>query len=148
MKKIAAVLMMIMCLGYSSLGFASPASDTLAREEDAVAAVMKVLTGKAPLATAQEYFSPELKKKFTEDTLTQMKKNINAQIGEISDLKLVVLEKAVDADRLIYAGNAKKAPAVRTIVVFQTKGKKPLLDGVSVMSADLKQENAQQQAKK
>ncbi|MCH3950220.1 MAG: hypothetical protein LKE33_04675 [Acidaminococcus sp.] len=145
MKKIVALLMMVLSLGFSSLGFASPASDTLAKEEEAVNAVMKVLTTNAPLSSAQPYFSDDLKKKFDEKTLANMKKSIDEQIGDISDLHLVVLEKAPEADRLIYAGKAKKAPAVRTVVVFQTKGKKPLMEGVSVMTADVKKQANQNQ---
>lgn len=42
MKKLIALLVMVMSLGLSSLGLASPASDALKTEEQAVDAVMKV----------------------------------------------------------------------------------------------------------
>ena len=62
MKKLIALLVMVMSLGLSSLGLASPASDALKTEEQAVDAVMKVLTSNTDLATVETYFTPELKK--------------------------------------------------------------------------------------
>ena len=73
MKKLIALLVMVMSLGLSSLGLASPASDALKTEEQAVDAVMKVLTSNTDLATVETYFTPELKKNFTAAALKTTK---------------------------------------------------------------------------
>lgn len=110
MKKLIALLVMVMSLGLSSLGLASPASDALKMEEQAVDAVMKVLTSNTDLATVETYFTPELKKNFTSAALKTTKKNVEDQIGKISDLKLYQLRRFDNADELVYVGKANKSP--------------------------------------
>ena len=110
MKKLIALLVMVMSLGLSSLGLASPASDALKTEEQAVDAVMKVLTSNTDLATVETYFTPELKKNFTAAALKTTKKNVEDQIGKISDLKLYQLRRFDNADELVYVGKANKSP--------------------------------------
>ena len=138
MKKLIALLVMVMSLGLSSLGLASPASDALKTEEQAVDAVMKVLTSNTDLATVETYFTPA--------ALKTTKKNVEDQIGKISDLKLYQLRRFDNADELVYVGKANKSPNARVVVIFDTKGRKPMMNGLVIMPADIQKEIQQTQA--
>ena len=142
MKKLIALLVMVMSLGLSSLGLASPASDALKTEEQAVDAVMKVLTSNTDLATVETYFTPELKKNFTAAALKTTKKNVEDQIGKISDLKLYQLRRFDNADELVYVGKANKSPNARVVVIFDTKGRNPMMNGLVIMPADIQRKSS------
>ena len=147
MKKIILMLTAVMSLGMASLGFASPASDLLAQEEVTTTKVINLIQGKGQLADAATGFSPELQKNFNAAALNNMKKGVTNQLGGISNLKLVRLDKFQDADRLIYIGEAKKAPNVQMTFVFSTKGKKAQLQGLNLVPVEVKQVPAQQASK-
>ena len=147
MKKLILMLTAVMSLGMASLGFASPASDLLAQEEATTTKVINLIQGKCQLADAASGFSPELQKNFNAAALDNMKNGVTSQLGGISNLKLVRLDKFQDADRLIYIGEAKKAPNVQLTFVFSTKGKKAQLQGLNLVPVEVKQVPAQQASK-
>lgn len=147
MKKLILMLTAVMSLGMASLGFASPASDLLAQEEATTTKVINLIQGKGQLADAAAGFSPELQKNFNAAALNNMKNGVTSQLGGISNLKLVRLDKFQDADRLIYIGEAKKAPNVQLTFVFSTKGKKAQLQGLNLVPVEVKQVPAQQASK-
>lgn len=147
MKKLILMLTAVMSLGMASLGFASPASDLLAQEEVTTTKVIKLIQGKGQLADAAAGFSPELQKNFNAAALNNMKNGVTNQLGGISNLKLVRLDKFQDADRLIYIGDAKKAPNVQMTFVFSTKGRKAQLQGLNLVPVEVKQVPAQQASK-
>lgn len=147
MKKLILMLTAVMSLGMASLGFASPASDLLAQEEVTTTKVINLIQGKGQLADAAAGFSPELQKNFNAAALNNMKNGVTNQLGGISNLKLVRLDKFQDADRLIYIGDAKKAPNVQMTFVFSTKGKKAQLQGLNLVPVEVKQVPAQQASK-
>lgn len=147
MKKIILMLTAVMSLGMASLGFASPASDLLAQEEVTTTKVINLIQGKGQLADAATGFSPALQKNFNAAALNNMKNGVTNQLGGISNLKLVRLDKFQDADRLIYIGQAKKAPNVQMTFVFSTKGKKAELQGLNLIPVEVKQVPAQQASK-
>ncbi|MDO5598004.1 MAG: hypothetical protein Q4F92_06595 [Acidaminococcus sp.] len=147
MKKFILMLTAVMSLGMASLGFASPASDLLAQEEVTTTKVIKLIQGKGQLADAAAGFSPELQKNFNAAALSNMKNGVTNQLGGISNLKLVRLDKFQDADRLIYIGDAKKAPNVQMTFVFSTKGRKAQLQGLNLVPVEVKQVPAQQASK-
>ena len=147
MKKFILMLTAVMSLGMASLGFASPASDLLAQEEVTTTKVIKLIQGKGQLADAAAGFSPELQKNFNAAALNNMKNGVTNQLGGISNLKLVRLNKFQDADRLIYIGDAKKAPNVQMTFVFSTKGRKAQLQGLNLVPVEVKQVPAQQASK-
>ena len=144
MKKFILMLTAVMSLGMASLGFASPASDLLAQEEVTTTKVIKLIQGKGQLADVAAGFSPELQKNFNAAALNNMKNGVTNQLGGISNLKLVRLDKFQDADRLIYIGDAKKAPNVQMTFVFSTKGRKAQLQGLNLVPVEVKQVPAQQ----
>ena len=139
MKKIILMLTAVMSLGMASLGFASPASDLLAQEETTTTKVISLIQGKGQLAEESTGFSPALQKNFNAAALANMKKGVTEQLGGISNLKLVRLDKFADADRLIYIGDAKKAPNVQMTFVFSVKGKKAELQGLNLIPVEVKQ---------
>ena len=147
MKKFILMLTAVMSLGMASLGFASPASDLLAQEEVTTTKVIKLIQGKGQLADAAAGFSLELQKNFNAAALSNMKNGVTNQLGGISNLKLVRLDKFQDADRLIYIGDAKKAPNVQMTFVFSTKGRKAHLQGLNLVPVEVKQVPAQQASK-
>ncbi|WP_071142148.1 hypothetical protein [Acidaminococcus timonensis] len=147
MKKLILMLTAVLSLGMASLGFASPASDLLAQEEVTTTKVIKLIQGKGQLADAAAGFSPELQKNFNAAALNNMKNGVTNQLGGISNLKLVRLDKFQDADRLIYIGDAKKAPNVQMTFVFSTKGRKAQLQGLNLVPVEVKQVPAQQASK-
>lgn len=139
MKKIIMMLTAVLSLGMASLGFASPASDLLAQEETTTTKVISLIQGKGQLAEVSTGFSPALQKNFNAAALANMKKGVTEQLGGISNLKLVRLDKFADADRLIYIGDAKKAPNVQMAFVFSVKGKKAELQGLNLIPVEVKQ---------
>lgn len=149
MKKIIMMLTAVLSLGMASLGFASPASDLLAQEEATTTKVIGLIHGKGQLAEVSTGFSPALQKNFNAAALDNMKKGVTEQLGGISNLKLVRLDKFADADRLIYIGDAKKAPNVQMTFVFSVKGKKAELQGLNMIPVEVKpvQNNQNAQAK-
>lgn len=149
MKKIIMMLTAVLSLGMASLGFASPASDLLAQEEATTTKVIGLIQGKGQLAEVSTGFSPALQKNFNAAALDNMKKGATEQLGGISNLKLVRLDKFADADRLIYIGDAKKAPNVQMTFVFSVKGKKAELQGLNMIPVEVKpvQNNQNAQAK-
>ncbi|WP_276690441.1 hypothetical protein [Acidaminococcus massiliensis] len=149
MKKIIMMLTAVLSLGMASLGFASPASDLLAQEEATTTKVIGLIQGKGQLAEVSTGFSPALQKNFNVAALDNMKKGVTEQLGGISNLKLVRLDKFADADRLIYIGDAKKAPNVQMTFVFSVKGKKAELQGLNMIPVEVKpvQNNQNAQAK-
>ena len=149
MKKIIIMLTAVLSLGMASLGFASPASDLLAQEETTTSNVIKLIQGKGQLAEVSTGFSPALQKNFNAAALDNMKKGVTEQLGGISNLKLVRLDKFADADRLVYIGDAKKAPNVQMTFVFSVKGKKAELQGLNLIPVEVKQvqNNQKEQAK-
>lgn len=149
MKKIILMLTAVLSLGMASLGFASPASELLAQEETTTSNVIKLIQGKGQLAEVSTGFSPALQKNFNAAALDNMKKGVTEQLGGISNLKLVRLDKFADADRLVYIGDAKKAPNVQMTFVFSVKGKKAELQGLNLIPVEVKQvqNNQKEQAK-
>lgn len=146
MKKIIMMLTAVLSLGMASLGFASPASDLLAQEETTTTKVIGLIQGKGQLAEVSTGFSPALQKNFNAAALDNMKKGVTEQLGGISNLKLVRLDKFADADRLIYIGDAKKAPNVQMTFVFSVKGKKAELQGLNLIPVEVKQVQNNQNA--
>lgn len=148
MKKLILMLTAVMSLGMASLGFASPASDLLSQEESTVNKVVALLQGRGQLTEVSPSFTPELNKNFTSRALTNMQQGVTSQLGKMSDVQLVRLDKFQDADRLIYIGKAQKAPNVQLTFVFVTKGKQAKLQGVNVLPVEVKETPAAQNGAK
>ena len=77
-------------------------------------------------------------KNIKENSYIAIKKAIKDKIGNISNAKLLVLQKFENADSLIYIGKGSKAPNVEIRFVFETKGKKPLLNEITMRPLEMK----------
>ena len=42
-----------------------------------------------------------------------------------------------NADELVYVGKANKSPNARVVVIFDTKGRNPMMNGLVIMPADI-----------
>ena len=146
MKKIIMMLTAVLSLGMASLGFASPASDLLAQEEATTTKVIGLIQGKGQLAEVSTGFTPALQKNFNAAALENIKKGFNEQLGKVSDLQLIQLNKLENADRLVYIGKAQKAPNVQMIFVFTTNGKKALLNNFAAGPLEVKKVQNNQSA--
>ena len=146
MKKIIMMLTAVLSLGMASLGFASPASDLLAQEETTTTKVIGLIQGKGQLAEVSTSFTPALQKNFNAAALENIKKGFNEQLGKVSDLQLIQLNKLENADRLVYIGKAQKAPNVQMIFVFTTNGKKALLNNFAAGPLEVKKVQNNQSA--
>jgi hypothetical protein len=148
MKKLIALLVMVMSLGFSSLGFCSSASDLLAKEEQVVETLVKVMGSEAELSTLQPYMTDGLQKNFRAAQVQKAQKGVSDNFGKMSNLRLLRLDKQKDADILIYVADAKKVPNVRIEVIFETKGKKAMLNSFGMSPIDLQkiEQQIQQQA--
>lgn len=140
------MLTAVLSLGMASLGFASPASDLLAQEETTTTKVIGLIQGKGQLAEVSTGFTPALQKNFNAAALENIKKGFNEQLGKVSDLQLIQLNKLEDADRLVYIGKAQKAPNVQMIFVFTTNGKKALLNNFAAGPLEVKKVQNNQSA--
>ena len=148
MKKIIMMLAAVLSLGMASLGFASPASDLLAQEEVTTGKMVNLMQGKGQLADVAAGFTPELQKNFNAAALANLQKGFDTQIGKVSNVQLVQLNKVPHADTLVYIAKAQKAPNVQMVFTFTTNGKKTLLNGFAARPVEVKQVPAQQAASK
>ena len=61
-------------------------------------------------------------------------------------MKLYQLRRFDNADELVYVGKANKSPNARVVVIFDTKGRNPMMNGLVIMPADIQKEIQQAQA--
>ena len=138
MKKIL-VLVTVLVMGLANLCFASNGS-MLDSEEKAATQMLSAIAGKTEYTAVRPDFSAGLAKNLTSAKFAEMKKAINEKIGNISDAKLLVLQKFENADSLIFIGKGSKSPNVEIRFVFETKGRKPLLNEITMRPVELKKQ--------
>ena len=138
MKKIL-VLVMILVIGLLNVCFASNGS-LLDEEEGTATQVLSALAGKTELTAIQSNLSTGLAKKLTSAKFTEIKKTISDKIGRISDAKLLVLQKFEKADSLTFISKGSKSPNVEIRFVFETAGKKPLLNEITMRPVEVKKQ--------
>jgi hypothetical protein len=137
MKKLIALLVMVMSLGFSSLGLCSPASNTLDKEEQVMAALVKVVSGEADLKTLEADLTPGMKKNFNAEAVKSAQKGVTDTFGKLSNMRLYLLRKEEKADVLIFFTDAKKVPNAQLEAVFDVSGKKPLLNSFLMAPTDV-----------
>jgi len=138
MKKIL-VLVTVLVMGLANFCFASNGS-MLDSEEKTAVQVLSAIDGQTEYTAVRSDFSAGLSKNLTSAKFVEMKKAIKDKIGNISNAKLLVLQKFENADSLIYIGKGSKAPNVEIRFVFETKGKKPLLNEITMRPVEIKKQ--------
>ncbi len=141
MKKIL-VLVTVLIMGLANLCFASNGT-LLDNEEKTATQVLSAIAGKAEYTEIRPGFSAGLAKNLTSAKFVEMKKAIGDKIGSISNAKLLVLQKFDNADSLIFIGKGSKSPNVEIRFVFETSGRKPLLNEITMRPVEIKKQAAQ-----
>jgi len=143
MKKIL-LLVTVLVLSFSSLCFASNGSQ-LDQEEKMAANLIAAMNGAGEYAEVSKDFSTGLTKNLSAAKFSDLQKKVKEQIGNIAEQKLLVLQKYDKADRLVYLAKGRKVQNVEVSLVFETAGKKPLINEVSIRPVEIKkQDNAKQ----
>lgn len=138
MKKIL-VLVTVLVMGLANLCLASNGS-LLDEEERTATQVLSVFAGKTEETAIQANLSAGLAKKMTSAKLAEIKKTISDKIGRISDAKLLVLQKFENADSLTFISKGSKSPNVEIRFVFETAGKRPLLNEITMRPVEVKKQ--------
>lgn len=131
MKKVLSAL--LLSLAISGSCFAAGVTQSFAAEEKMADAVVSALTGDSvTYEKARKHFSSNLEKNITADRFTNMKKQIQNQIGTVKDPVLVSLTRQYHLQNgfnnvhdLVYYGSAGKGSYVRIVVSFtEEKGQR------------------------
>ena len=131
MKKVLSAL--LLSLAISGSCFAAGVTQSFAAEEKMADAVVSALTGDSvTYEKARKHFSSNLEKNITADRFTNMKKQIQNQIGTVKDPVLVSLTRQYHLQNgfnnvhdLVYYGSAGKDRSVRIMVHFmEEKGQR------------------------
>lgn len=135
MKKILLMLTMVMVLGFSAICSASNGK-VLDNEESMV----NKFLGASNYSAITSMMTDDMKKDFTEEVFKNFKAQLDKNFGEISERRLVVIEKGLDADILRYKIKTAKQPEAMMSFLFSVKNEKPLL-GDFGMALPQKEEN-------
>lgn len=138
MKKIL-VLVTILVMGLVNLCFASNGS-LLDEEERTATQVLAAFAGDTEYTAIRSDLSAGLAKKLTSTKFTEIKKTISDKIGKISQAKLLVLQKFDNADSLVFISKGSKSPNVEIRFVFETTGKRPLLNEITMRPVEIKKQ--------
>ena len=131
MKKVLSAL--LLSLAVSGSCFAAGVAQSFVAEEKMADDVVSALTGESvTYEKASKHFSSNLKKNLTAERFTNMKKQIQQQIGTVKNPSLVSLTRQYNLKNgfnnvhdLVYYGSAGKDRPVRIIVHFtEEKGQR------------------------
>lgn len=131
MKKRLLFLVAILVLSFSSMAFAASNSSILGHEEQAVKTFMQALTSDGELSIAAPVMTEGLKKNLDAGKFESLKVQINTALGQVDDFKLALLQKGNNVDRVVFLGKFAKHENVEMVFIFNTEGKKPLINDIS-----------------
>lgn len=131
MKKVLSALLLLLAVSGSC--FAAGVAQSFVAEEKMADDVVSALTGESvTYEKASKHFSSNLKKNLTAERFTNMKKQIQQQIGMVKNPSLVSLTRQYNLQNgfnnvhdLVYYGTAGKDRSVRIVVhVMEEKGQR------------------------
>ena len=131
MKKVLSALLLLLAVSGSC--FAAGVAQSFVAEEKMADDVVSALTGESvTYEKASKHFSSNLKKNLTAERFTNMKKQIQQQIGTVKNPSLVSLTRQYHMQNgfnnvhdLVYYGSAGKDRSVRIMVHFmEEKGQR------------------------
>lgn len=122
MKKLFLLVAAIMVMCFSSVAMAASNSQVLAKEEAAVSQTMSALTGNTSYDAVSQEFAPELTASLDKQGLADMKKEVKAKLGKMTDMRLVAIQKFNDGDRVTYLASFSKQNLVKVEFVFKIDG--------------------------
>ncbi len=129
-KKIA-LLVSVLVICFSSMCFADNGKLLTAEEKIAEQAI-SCIAGQTEYSALAQNFTTGLGKNLPAYKFKDLKIKINEQLGSLSNSKLVILQKFDKADRVIYLANGSKAKTVEMTFIFDTTGKKTLLNEIAM----------------
>ena len=135
-KKIM-LLATVFVVYFTSMCFASNGS-LLTSEEKISEQAIACIAGESDYTELAKNFTPGLAKNLTVSKFMELKKTVKEQLGSLSNSKLAILQKFDKADRVIYLASGSKAKNVEVAFVFETKGKKPLLNEITMRPLEMK----------
>jgi hypothetical protein len=137
MTKKIMLLVTVFVVYFSSMCFASNGS-LLTSEEKISEQAIACITGESDYTELAKDFTSGLAKNLPASKFIELKKTIKEQLGSLSNSKLAILQKFDKADRVIYLANGSKIKTVEVAFVFDTTGKKPLLNEITMRPVEMK----------
>ena len=137
MSKKVMLLVTILVMCYSSICFANNGK-LLTCEEKIAEKTIDCILGQGEYTVLAQNFTFSLAKKLTSLKFKELKTTVNEQVGVLSNNKLVILQKFAQADRVIYLADGSKIKNVEISFVFDTTGKVPLLNEITIRPMELK----------
>lgn len=152
MKKLFLLVVAITVMCFSSVAMAASNSQVLAKEEAAVSQTMSALTGNTSYDVVSQEFAPELVASLDKKGLADMKKEVRAKLGKMTDMRLVAIQKFNDGDRVTYLASFSKEQLVKVEFVFKIDGDNVKVWNFSLVpmeqqAAPAEQSNAQAEQK-
>jgi hypothetical protein len=135
-KKIM-LLATVFVVYFSSMCFASNGG-LLTSEEKIAEQAIDCIAGQADYTELAKNFTDGLAKNLPASKFVELKKTVKEQLGSLSNSKLAILQKFDKADRVIYLANGSKTKNVEVAFVFETSGKKPLLNEITMRPVEMK----------
>ena len=134
-KVMLLVTVLVMC--FSSMCFANNGK-LLTSEEKIADQAISSISGQAEYSDLAQNFTAGLAKNLSSLKFRELKATVNEKLGSLSNGKLVILQKFDKADRVIYLANGSKAKNVEISFVFDTTGKNPLLNEITLRPIESK----------
>lgn len=128
MKKMLMMAVMVLTLAFSAVCSASNGSVLDAQEK----IVNNFLNG-SNFKSVSSVMTEDMKKNFDEKSYNNFKEFMAKNYGKVSNNRLMVVEKRVDADVLIYHFNAEKVPEANFIFAFKVEKEKPMLTYFNIL---------------
>ena len=145
MKKLLLLVTTLCLLCFSSVALAATNGQLLTKEEAAAAQVMTALTKSASYDVVSQEFTPQLQQAIDSAKLSDMKKEVKTKFGKMQDMKLVMLQKFDQGDRVTYLANFSKQQFVRVEFLFDVTGDAPKIMNFSLAPIEVQKQAPQAQ---
>lgn len=125
MKKLFLLVITLSLLCFSSVALAASSGQILTKEEGAASRTMSALTGITSYETVSQDFTPELRQALDKAKLAEMKKEVRTKFGKMKDMRLVMLQKFDQGDRVTYLASFAKHDLVKVEFLFNVSEDAP-----------------------
>lgn len=140
MKKLFLLVITLSLLCFSSVALAASNGQILTKEEGAVSRTMSALTGITSYETVSQDFTPELQQALDKAKLAEMKKEVKAKFGKMKDMRLVMLQKFDQGDRVTYLASFAKHDLVKIEFLFNVSEDAPKIASFALTPIEMAKE--------
>lgn len=125
MKKIIALLTLVMTLTFAGVCLAGENSSALSKMERGVERLVDSLNSanNVPYAEIAKSFAPTLQERVPAAGLTALQKQVAEKFGRLQEMKMVSFERFDEGDRVVYLAGFSRETVVRLVFVFDKGGK-------------------------